>query len=594
MIDFFENFHFLRPWFLVLLILPLWGYRHFFSGMKNVSAWKAVCDKNLLDFLLVKGSSGQRSFIGWSVLVGLTGAVLALSGPSWQKRNMPAYAPANPVMILLNLSSDMDNQDITPNRLLRAKYAIDDLLKEIVGQVGLIVYSNEPYLISPITEDTKILSNLLPAVNRNILPENGDRLNRAIDLAAERLKQGGYPWGTIVVFTPDVGQDFNIALESAEKAAQSGYEVDVVGVRADNYEKLELLADKGRGLYILVNEGLKALVAKIDGKLSSELKKTQNEKEIWEDGGYYLLFIPIICCLFFFRRGILILLLWLCMSSSASAGFFTNNNQDGIKAFAEGNYETAAKSFERQDWKAASYYRNGDFEKAVQAYQSVSGSDNLYNLGNALAKAGKIDEAIKIYEKVLAQNAQHEDAKFNLEYLKKQQQKNQQQQSQQKQNNKDEQQEQKQSQTQKDKGNDAVSEQSSADSEKQEQAKDEQQQGAQSEQDENKNSDEQSDNQQDDTPQKGDAESQQSASDDKNGKDGQNSESQVPSAAEPDEKSDDEAQGISSGRTQDEKGDFDEQTQAREMTYRNIPEDSGGLLRAFIRKEYNKNRYGDR
>jgi len=36
---------------------------------------------------------------------------------------------------------------------------------------------------------------------------------------------------------------------------------------------------------------------------------------------------------------------------------------------------------------------------------------------------------------------------------------------------------------------------------------------------------------------------------------------------------------------------YDEEVQARELQYREIPEDAGGLLRAFIAKEYAKNRY---
>ena len=41
------------------------------------------------------------------------------------------------------------------------------------------------------------------------------------------------------------------------------------------------------------------------------------------------------------------------------------------------------------------------------------------------------------------------------------------------------------------------------------------------------------------------------------------------------------------------KKEYNEDLQAREQQFRDIPEDAGGLLRAFIRKEYLKNRYKD-
>ena len=59
--DLFHNFHFLRPWLLVFLLLPL---LLFFKKLKtggNASSWADVCDKNLLNFLLVS-NSGQRHF----------------------------------------------------------------------------------------------------------------------------------------------------------------------------------------------------------------------------------------------------------------------------------------------------------------------------------------------------------------------------------------------------------------------------------------------------------------------------------------------------------------------------------------------------
>ena len=63
----------------------------------------------------------------------------------------------------------------------------------------------------------------------------------------------------------------------------------------------------------------------------------------------------------------------------------------------------------------------GDFAKAAELYREDTTVTGLYNQGNALAKSGKIADAIKRYEEVLRLSPDHEDAKFNLEYLKKQQ-----------------------------------------------------------------------------------------------------------------------------------------------------------------------------
>ena len=118
--DFINNFHFLRPWFLLLLIIPAVFYFILFKNDENLSSWEKVCDKKLLDFLLIKGNNRRRKFSVFLIYAGLIFSVLATAGPTWQKEEQPFLVNNNPVMILLNLSTDMQQTDISPNRLTRA------------------------------------------------------------------------------------------------------------------------------------------------------------------------------------------------------------------------------------------------------------------------------------------------------------------------------------------------------------------------------------------------------------------------------------------------------------------------------------------
>lgn len=84
--------------------------------------------------------------MAWTALIGLVTGIVAAAGPSWKKIEIPSLAPENPLMIVLNLSTDMKGKDLTPSRLERAKFKIQDLLKLIPdSQSGLIVYTNEPF-----------------------------------------------------------------------------------------------------------------------------------------------------------------------------------------------------------------------------------------------------------------------------------------------------------------------------------------------------------------------------------------------------------------------------------------------------------------
>ena len=567
--QFIADFHFLRPVCLWLLLLPLLLYRLYFKGLQNVSSWEEVCDPNLLNYLLIRGSSALRRSLAIIALIGFVAAVIAAAGPSWRKKEMPDLLPENPLMILLNMSSDMEEKDLVPNRLERAKYKIIDLLKQSPGtQAGLIVYSSEPFLITPITEDAQILANLMPAVNRDIMPANGDRLDRAIELAVESLHNAGFSRGSIIVLAAETGQNFDEALKAATRARNKGYRIDVMAVTSQPSEKLEMIAARGGGIYASFSAGDSDIVqiAAAAETRGGDLKQGGNKQSVWEDYGYYLVLLPLLCCLYFFRRGILAIALLFGFSANAEAGFFLNDNQEGMRAFNRGDFAAAAGKFSDPQWKASSYYRQGDYQNALQNFLQGQGVTALYNQGNALAKGGKISEAIAKYEEVLKIDPHHEDAAFNLEYLKQQQQ----QQNQQQNENQENQQEQKQEQKP----------QNSDGQNNQTQKQDPQQSGKDDSQPDEQN--------------------QQQATDENDGQNEENQSSQQQNARQqeqhetdrqPETKPEDEKEGGAALQKDDNDHKYDEEVQARELQYREIPEDPGGLLRAFINKEYMKNRY---
>lgn len=585
--EFIENFHFIRPWWLLAMLLPLLFYAKFSGKTAVKSSWQKVCDKRLLDFLLIRSGSAQCRFISLTALIGFISAISAAAGPSWQKTEVPNLSLQNPVMLVLDVSSEMARQDLSPNRLVRAKYKIGDLLKLLKGrQVGLIIYTQEPFLITPITDDARLIDNLLPEITPEIMPLNGERLDRAISLAAEKLKNTGYANGNIVIFSGDGGTAFAAALKAAETAGINDYKVSVLATASKKSEQLELIAQKGKGIYSQISSGdqdVMKISAFIEQEQNQEFKEAENMRTIWLDYGVYLVVLPLLCCLYFFRRGILALGFILLTLHNAQAGFFLTDNQEGQRAFEQGDYQTAAQKFQQPGWKASSLYKSGNYDAAYSEFSKENTVEALYNQGNALAKSGKIDEAIKKYENVLEQNPQHEDAKFNLDYLKKQQQQQNQQQSGGNGENNDERQE-------------DNAQQASSLSEQNEQNVQDNQQGQQSSSQQQGSQDGRGQEPQDgNSKQNNEKQNVESPSEEQSSEgEKQQNESFRPGEEAREKLPEQQRQAPTAGKAADDDSNtYDERAQALEQQYRDIPEDPGGLLRAYIYKEYLKNRYKD-
>jgi len=651
MIEFLQNFHFLRPWMLLFLVIPIGLLFKHLSLSSRGSSWENVCDKNLLDFLLVADKTLKKISVKKYIYTGLIAMILAAAGPAWKKVEIPTFEVENPTMIILSLAKDMQLTDVTPSRLERAKFMISDITENIPeGQFGLEVYSQEPYIITPLTEDVQIIKSLLPQIVPNIVPDNGDRLDRAIALALERFKAAGYAKGNIVIFASDVGQRLDLALDKIKEAEQMNYTINIADTSYSGNEKLQMLAEKGNGVYFKVKDGnMQIILDKLRIEDKDKMTLSQNLRSNYLDYGYYLVFISLLCMLPFFRRGLLILIFCCCFAGQANAGFLLNDNQEGFRLFNEELYEAALEKFKDSVWRGISLYKLEKNEEALQEFSKEQNETSIYNSGVVLTKLCKYDKALSAFNEVLKQNPNNEDAAYNKQVLEelfiKAKEKpellncqNQQQDNQNNQQNKEEQQDQNQSSNQ---NND--DQQNHDNSEQEQQQQGEQNQQKQNDQQNNSDNQQQSDEQKEQGEENKENQSQANGSpnsqqennqkqQDENNSSGSNGSSENQDNAnnpssqksdnKPDENNDtpteadndngdenksqnengennngtedqteDQDVGLMNAKQGNEDTQYDDKVLAVRRKYREIPEDVGGLLREFIKKEHLKGRY---
>ena len=449
-----SEFHFLRPLWLLAIPLVWWLVFRLLGKWWSTANWERIVEPHLLQFLAITPAKQKTSLLPWIMCFAGTLLLLALAGPVWEKVPQPLLQKSQARVLVLDLSFSMLATDIKPTRLDRARFKLEDLLKRFVeGDTALIAYAGEAFVISPLTHDPATIAALLPGLHPNIMPVPGSRAEQAFSLAGNLLSRSKSGSGHIIWITDGIeGQDFAtlentvgrnrlsilaVGTESGSPVALSegGFLKDKNGaivIPKLNSQPLEKLADIKQGSFTVLSIDDRD----VEGIIEAETTATDfiedeqlRSSDKWNEEGPWLLLLALPLAASLFRRGLLfswsLLLLFGISSLPNSAQAFgwddlwLRTDQQAEKLFQAGAEKDAAQLFENPEWKGTAAYRTGDYEKAIEEFSRKDRPLANFNRGNSLAFAGRLEEALAAYEKVLAENPKHEDALFNHDLVEK-------------------------------------------------------------------------------------------------------------------------------------------------------------------------------
>ena len=459
----FDALHFIRPLWLFLLplvvILP-WAWKR---TRRPAGDWSKVCDPHLLRWLSVKQVTEQGGQGGpWLAALALLLVILALSGPSWQKMPDAAFSARDARVIVIDLSRSMLAEDIRPNRLTRARFRLADLLAATEeGQVGLVSYAGDAYVVSPLTSDMNTIANLLPALRPDIIPVAGSRADIALELAASLFERSGLSRGEVLLVTDsatsrdsakarelrDRGIITSVLAAGTSEGApipsgdgfvndRSGNVVIARMKRAD----LRALAEAGGGKYTELGAAANVSDLWLEQGGSEFARRDDALGERWKDAGPWLVLLLVPLALAGFRRGLffvipLLLFNGLVIPGQARADWWDDTwqrkDQQAYQALVQQDAERAAALAKDPELSGEAWFRSGEYSNALDAWSQGDSADALYNQGNALAHLGEYEAAITAYDQALALQPEMGDAVHNrsvVEQMKEQKEQEQQQQ----------------------------------------------------------------------------------------------------------------------------------------------------------------------
>ncbi|MCK5857265.1 MAG: VWA domain-containing protein [Bacteroidales bacterium] len=421
-----EEFHFLRPDFLWLLIPAILIFVIGMFLLQENIKWQKIISPHLRKYMITEGSGMKRFLMHLALFLTISLAIIGLSGPTWKKIELPGKVLETPLVILLDLSQSMMAVDIQPNRLERAKFKINDLITEKPGaRIALVGFAGTAHTIIPLTSDYKIINTHVKSLSPKIMPFAGSDLEAALILADTITAVTTAP-GTVLVFSDDFD---NNSFELLQKyVSNSKNKLIIVPMNTANGSKIPIPNTKSsyfkntKGEYVisqlkpviinklksiegitvshltLDNSDMELLAKNISKNL--EFKEKDKEKEDdWEDYGLWFILPFIALVLFWFRKGwVLFSVLFVFSFSSCQ-----NNEKEAKSKFIDlwltkdyqaqqlynsEQYQQAGKTYNSNIRSGIAWYKSGDYEKAIEEFEKDTSAMATYNLGLAYYQNG--------------------------------------------------------------------------------------------------------------------------------------------------------------------------------------------------------------
>jgi Ca-activated chloride channel homolog len=231
------------PWWLLAVPLPWLAWRGsilFQSGKLTIATAPATplairhAQADVL-FNLVGNTRPSINRTPWLWIIGCACLALALARPQWTE-SAPNIYKGRDFLLALDVSGSMRAQDFivegtTLSRLDMLKKVVNQFISERHGdRVGIIVFADDAYTLSPVTRDMTVVRSLLKEVRHGMAGEK-TALGTAMALAIKRLRDNDAKARVLIILTDGSNTAGDIHPDAATAlAVEEGIRIYTVGI----------------------------------------------------------------------------------------------------------------------------------------------------------------------------------------------------------------------------------------------------------------------------------------------------------------------------------------------------------------------------
>jgi len=264
-------FRFENPQYLYfLLLIPLFLFLYIIAYKRKKRMLKQYGDLEIIGQLMPEVSYRRPIFKFIIAQTALILLVLAIARPQFGSKLREEKRKGIELVIALDVSNSMLAEDIKPNRLERAKLAINRLIDRMgEDKIGLIVFAGNAYTQIPVTSDYSSAKMFLSTINTNIVPMQGTSISSAIKLAANSFSPNVKSNKALVIITDGENHE-DAAIDVAKEAVEKGIKIFTIGIGNPKGAPIPIIDANGQRTYRMDGDG-KIIISKLNDELLNKI-----------------------------------------------------------------------------------------------------------------------------------------------------------------------------------------------------------------------------------------------------------------------------------------------------------------------------------
>ncbi len=239
----------------LLWLLPALACLFVYAARQRRRALYELVHPEMLKKVAVTTSPAKRAWKAVLVIFSMVFLVLALARPVWNLKATTIKQQGRDVVFLLDVSKSMLAEDLTPNRLERAKLAILDCIARLQGdRVALVAFSGSATIRCPLTLDYTFFRMMVDDISIDSVSRGGTMLGDALRTLLDQVFDDQAKQYKDIILITDGGDQESFPVEAAQAAGERGIRLIVIGL-GDEKEgsRIPILDSQGRKTFLKHN-----------------------------------------------------------------------------------------------------------------------------------------------------------------------------------------------------------------------------------------------------------------------------------------------------------------------------------------------------